>query len=791
MFKNHFKTALRNLWRNKTFSSINILGLALGLACSLLIMLWVSDEYKVDAFHTNDSQLYSVFQRRFDDGQIIGSYATPGLLAGELKRVMPEVQYAAAYTWNELHTFEANNKIIKQNGSYAEQDFFTMFSYPLLQGNAVTALRTSVDIAISKKMAEDFFGSSAAAIGKTIRYENKKDLKIAAVFDNVSPNSTVQFDYIINWPTFMEENGWAKSWTNNGPFSCVMVRKGTDAKAFEKKITRFLDAYNKKQTPQYYVRLGIQPYKNVYLRSEFDKNGEIAGGRIQYVKLFSAVAIFLLLIACVNFTNLTIAGSIKRAKEIGVRKAIGGARMALVKQFMGEALLVVIIAVCISLALVMLTLPAFNQLTGKQIHIPFNNPMFWLSIAGLLLATGFISGSYPALYLSSFKPVGVLKGLPRFSGKALWFRKGLVVFQFTLSMFLIIGTIVVNKQVKYIQTIHVGYDRENLLYVPLEGELPDKYELFSRQVLQMPGIQDVTRTSSEPTRIVNGTTGVQWEGKGPDDHTDFAHAAVSYDFVKTMRLQLAQGRDFSKDLATDSVGYLINESALEIIGYKDPIGKPLTFWKKKGTIIGVVKDFHFKSLHEQIKPLVLRLGQKNEGWKAALVRTERGKTKEALASLEKVSKALNPKFPFTYKFADEEYAKFYKSEQVVSQLANWFAFLGIFISCLGLLGLITFTAEQRTKEIGIRKVLGASPVALFNLLSREFLWLVSIAMVIASPLAWVAMMKWLQDYAYRTNVSWWIFVMAGVITVLIALITVSFQAVKAAMANPVKSLRIE
>jgi ABC-type antimicrobial peptide transport system permease subunit len=447
--------------------------------------------------------------------------------------------------------------------------------------------------------------------------------------------------------------------------------------------------------------------------------------------------------------------------------------------------------VVISLALVMLALPQFNQLTGKQISIPFSDSMFWLGIAGLLLATGFISGSYPALYLSSFKPVRVLKGLPKFSSKALWFRKGLVVFQFTLSMILIIGAIVVNKQVNHIQTINLGYDRENLLYVPLEGDLLTKYELFRNQVLEMPGIQNVTRTSSEPTLIVNGTTGVQWEGKDPNDNTDFAHAAVSYDFVRTMRLQLARGRDFSKDFATDSVGYLINESALKIINLKNPIGKPLTQWEKKGMIIGVLKDFHLRSMHTPIEPLVLRLGQNDEELSAALVRTESGKTKEALASLKKVCKSLNPKFPFAYKFADEEYTKLYKSEQVISRLANCFAFLGIFISCLGLLGLIIFTVEQRTKEIGIRKVLGASPIALFNLLSKEFLFLVSVAMVIASPLAWIAMSKWLQGYAYRIAFSWWMFVIAGVVTIFIAFVTVSFQAVRAAIANPVKSLRME
>ncbi len=790
MIKNYFKIAFRNLWKNKVFSFINVMGLALGLACSLLIMLWVIDEYKVDAFHKNSSRLYSVYEQQFHDGQVNAFHGGPGIMADEMKRVLPEVQYATNYAWNELSTFEANNKIIKENGNHAGQDFFKMFSYPLLEGNVETALKSPLDIAISKKMADEFFGSPALAIGKTIRYQNNKDLKITAVFDDVPQNSTAQFDYILNWQSFLEGNSWAKDWTNNGPATYIMLREGTDAKAFEKKITRFLDNYNKEQTAHNYIRLGIQRYGDIYLHSNFDKNGNLSGGRIQYVQLFSIVAIFILLIACINFMNLTTARSLKRAKEIGVRKVVGAFRFSLIKQFIGEALFIVSIAIVVSLAIVVLILPSFNQLTSKQIHIPFTDLSFWLSITGLLLLTGFVSGSYPALYLSSFKPVRVLKGSLKFSNTALWFRKGLVVFQFMLSIILIIGTIVVSKQVNYIQTMNLGYDRENLLYIPLEGDLTAKYKLFKEQVLNMPGIKDVSRITDNPTEITNGTSGVDWDGKDPNVVIEFTQSAVGYDFTKTMHLQLAGGRDFSKDFATDSVGYLINESALKRIGYKDPIGKPLTFWQKKGTIIGVLKDFHFNSLHTPITPLVLRLGENIE-WGAALVRTEPGKTKAALASLEKVCKTLNPKFPFTYKFSDEEYAKLYKSEQVVGQLANYFAFLAIFISCLGLLGLVMFTSEQRTKEFGIRKVLGARPVTLFNLLSKEFLVLVLIAMIIATPIAWIAMSKWLQDYAYQVKISWWMFLIAGAFAIAIALVTVSFQAIKAAIANPVKSLRTE
>jgi ABC-type antimicrobial peptide transport system permease subunit len=790
MFGNYFKVAIRNLWKNKTFSLINIMGLALGLACSLLIMLWVTDEYKVDNFHKNGSQLFSVYEKQYRDGQVDAFHGSPGVLADEMKKVLPEVQYATNIGWNSLATFEANSKIIKESGSHAGQDFFKMFSFPLLRGNAVTALLNPDDIAISKKMAEEFFGSPAEAIGKTIRYQNSKDFKVSGVFDDVPENSTLKFDYLLNWHHFLEENSWAKEWTNNGPACYIMLRKGTNAKTFQPKIEKFLDNYNKEQTSYSYIRLGLVRFGDIYLHSKFDKKGQVAGGRIQYVKLFSLVAIFILLIACINFMNLTTARSIKRAKEIGIRKVVGAVRVALIRQFIGEALIIVSFSVVISLAIVVFVLPPFNQLTSKQIQIPVEQPLFWLAITGLLVVTGFVSGSYPAFYLSSFRPVKVLKGLPKFSGSALWLRKGLVVFQFILSIILIIGTIVVSQQVKFIQTMNLGYDRENLVYLPLEGDLVNKYPLFKQQVLSLPGIKSVSRMLDNPTKIENGTGGVAWKGKDPNKDIQFTQSGVGYDFVKTMSLTVVKGRDFSKDFATDSVGYIVNESAAAIMGFKDPIGQPLNFWGTPGTIIGVLKDFHFNSIHQPIKPLILRLGEYLD-WGRALVKTHPGKTAEALASLEKVWKDLNPKFPFTYQFSDEEYGKLYKSEMVVSKLANCFAILGIFISCLGLLGLVMFTSEQRTKEFGIRKVLGASPVTLFGLLSKEFMVLVVLVLVVASPLAYLAMKNWLGNFEYRVNITWWTFAIAGVAAMLIALVTVSFQAIKSAIASPVNSLRSE
>jgi hypothetical protein len=435
-------------------------------------------------------------------------------------------------------------------------------------------------------------------------------------------------------------------------------------------------------------------------------------------------------------------------------------------------------------------LPVFNHITQKQIEMPFNHIDFWLKLVLITLVTGLISGSYPALFLSSFNPVKVLKGALKINSGTTLFRKGLVVFQFVLAVIMITGTIIIARQMNFIESRNLGFDRENLIYIPADGELSSQYDLFKEEALKMPGILSVTGSTAKPTRIGSGTGGVEWTGKDPDVHIRFAQTAVGYDFIQTLKLKLSAGRDFSKDFPTDSAGYIINEAALKRIGYANPIGQPLTLWDQKGKIIGVLKDFHFNSMHQQIGPLIIWLGKKSD-YGSLLVRTEPGKTKQALASLETLCKQINPAFPFNYSFSDEEYQKLYNSEQIVGKLANGFTFLAIFISCLGLLGLAMFTAEQRIKEIGIRKVLGASVGSLFNLLSSEFIVLVIIALVIASPIAWYAMNKWLQDFAYHAPIQWWVFALSGGLIILIALITVSFQAAKAALINPVKSLRSE
>ncbi|WP_259068580.1 ABC transporter permease [Mucilaginibacter sp. X4EP1] len=793
MIKNYLKVAWRNLVKNKAHTFINVAGLSVGLACSLLILLWVQSELDMDAFHKNGKNLYSVYERQFYDNKVTAQYFTPGQLATELKKNIPEIKYATSSTtgFEERHTFRVGDKILKIEGAAADSDFFKMFSYPLVQGNAQTALNNVSGIAISKKMAEDFFGASQTAMGKTVRYDNQHDFIVTAVFDNIGSNSSEKFDYIINWQAYMKANPWTLDWDNNGPLTYVQLRDDANPAVVNKKIQHLLTSYNKYEKKGIFTQdLALQRFDEKYLHGNF-KDGVIDGGRIEYVQLFSIVAVFILLIACINFMNLTTARSVKRAKEIGVRKAIGAVKSVLAWQFIGESLLLTGIAVVVSLVLLVALLPLFNQITQKQIELPFDQSMFWVKLMGITLITGLVSGSYPALFLSSFNPVKVLKGTLKLDSGTVIFRKGLVVFQFVLSIILIIGTIVVSRQINYIQSINLGFDKENMVYIPLEGNLNAQYQVLKNEALQMPGIQSITRTDCTPTNITPSTIGAHWVGKDPNLKISFNNTSVGYDYISTMRLKMVAGRDFSKDNATDSAGYIINETALKRIGYTDPIGKPFDQWGNKGVIIGIVKDFHFNSLHEQIKPLILRFGEKDSDGGYLLLRTQPGKTKAALASMATICKQLNPNFQFSYTFSDEEYNKLYDNEQIVSKLSDAFAFLAIFISCLGLLGLAMFTAEQRIKEIGIRKVLGASVSSLFALLSSEFLWLVVIALIIAAPIAWYAMNAWLLSFAYSEPIQLWVFALAGGLIILIALATVSLQSIRAALVNPIKSLRSE
>ncbi|RKR84929.1 FtsX-like permease family protein [Mucilaginibacter gracilis] len=790
MIFSYLKIAFRNLSKNKAHTFINIAGLAIGLTCSLFMLLWVQSELSVDAYHVNNSRLYRVYEREYLDHKITADYETPGVMADELKRIMPEVQYAAAMQEsNNIHTFKAANKTIKLEGTYAGADLFKMFTYPLLAGTPQSALSTPVSIAISQKMANVLFGGVEQAMGQALRFDNSESFVVTAVFANVPQNSSRRFEYVINWQAYLATHPGQKQWDNSGPATYVMLKPNASAQQVGKKLRRLASHY-RVENAAFHSEHGLQPYGDVYLHSNF-VNGNIEGGRIAYVHLFSIAAIFLLLIACVNFMNLATAQSVKRSREIGVRKVLGAVRGTLIKQFIGESLLFTVLAVAVALFLITLFLPAFNQITQKQITIPFNSAGFWLKILLLILLTGFISGSYPALFLSSFNPVKVLKGTSKINTGAVWFRKGLVVFQFVLSGILIIATIVVSRQVRYIQTLNLGYDRDNLIYIPVEGALNAKYDLFKTAALNMPGVASVSNISTTPTFIDDATTSIDWDGKQPGTKVSFAIAAIGYDFASAMKLQMLQGRDYSKAYPADANNYIINEAAGQKLGYTNAVGKTINMWGVKGNIIGVVKNFHFASLHNEIKPLVLRLSPGILDGGYLLVRIKPGHTGNVLASLQTLCKQINPEFPFTYYFSDEQYQQLYKSEQVVVKLSNVFSALAIFVSCLGLLGLAMFTAQQRVKEIGIRKVLGASVASLFGLLSAEFLLLVVLALLIASPIAWYAMHRWLQAYAYHTPLQWWVFALSGGSIMLIALATVSFQTVKTSLINPVKTLRNE
>lgn len=786
MLGNYFKIAWRNLIRNKAFSAINILGLASGLACSLLVILWIQDERSMDRFHANDAQLYQVYEINHYDGKIEGTYLTQGLLANELKRMVPEVTYASSMESSFPRIFSANGQLFKLEGAYVGEDFLKMFSYPLLQGTPATALNVPGGIAISRKMAAQFFGSPERAIGQTIRYENKEDLTVTAIFENVPAYSSQQFDFLRNWQDYTKANSWVSNWGSANPATYLQLHQGTDPAKVAAKIKGFLASY-KSQHKEAFTELGLQPFPEKYLHATF-QNGKIDGGRIAYVHLFSLVAVFILLIACINFMNLATAGATQRAKEVGVRKVVGAVRRTLMLQFVCEAILLTLCSVMIAIALVVLLLPAFNTLTGKQLLLPTTQPAFWALLLGLMVITGLVAGSYPAFFLSSLNPVKVLKGNLKFSTGATFFRKSLVVFQFALSAILIVGMIIIYQQLDYVQTKNLGYNRENLLYIPMEGGLINKYDLLKEEAGKLPGIVSISKMRETPTVISHSRGDIGWVGKDPSQEVLFSDAVVGYDFVKTLDLRLLAGRDFSREFGADSANYILNETAVKKIGYTDPIGKPFIWGTNKGEIIGVLKDFHFSSMHDAIEPLFIRLDTSPK-WGTLLVRTTAGKTQTTLAALEKLCKTINPGIPFSYQFSDQEYTKLYKNEQVVSKLANYFAFLAIFISCLGLFGLAMFTAAQRTKEIGVRKTLGASVPNIILLLSTDFLKPVAMALLIAFPIAWYTMNRWLQGFVYKTEIAWWVFVLAGLLTIGIAILTVGFQSIKAALMNPVKSLK--
>ncbi|SOD79037.1 ABC transporter permease [Spirosoma fluviale] len=787
MFRNYLKIAWRNIARSKTFSFINVLGLALGMTSSLLILLWVQDERSIDQFHANGPNIYEVLENQQWTGNDISTTpSTPGPLAFALKAEVPEVERTVKVTWQEEHLLSVGDKGYKEKGRYSSPDLFQIFSFPLAYGDPKTAIAEPTSIVISEKAAQKLFGRTDV-LGRMVRVDNKEDHKVTGVVKDIPETSSLKFDFVLPEAPYEKENKWLEGWDNNGIRTYALLHPNADIDALNDKILNFIKKHDKNVTT---ITTFLFPYEKAYLQSKFT-NGKPDGGRIEYVRIFTIVAIFLLIIACINFMNLATARSAKRAKEVGIRKVVGAERSYLVGQFVGEAVLTALFSLLIAIVLVQVLLSSFNTLTEKHIEIQYANPLYWLTLFGLALITGLISGSYPALFLSSLQPVKVLKGTLRFTAGAVFFRQGLVVFQFALSLLLIIGTLIAGRQVDYIRTKNLGLDRENVVYMDLEGDLPKRFDAFREELLQAPGIQSVSSAGNDPMQIGSSTTGVEWKGKPEGDKTLFNQLPISYDFISTMKIKLLDGRDFSKGTITDSTNYIVNEEAARRMGASTPgmksaVGQDLKFWGKSGKIVGLIKNFHINSLRVAIEPLILRLDSTNT---VLLVRTQPGQTEKALKSMERLAKQFNPAYPFDYTFADESFREQYKSETLIGTLANAFAIIAIFIACLGLFGLAMFTAEQRTKEIGVRKVLGASVPNIVVLLSKDFLKLVLIAILIASPLAWWAMHQWLKDFAYRIDIEWWVFALAGLIAIGIAQLTVSFQSIKAALMNPVKSLR--
>ena len=790
MFRNYLKIAVRSLLKNKLYSSINVLGLALGMACSLLIGLWVADELSYDRFLPDAGEIHYVRVNFPYNGEIVTNFVTPGPLQEAIAKDVPEVAAVTKINYGPEYLIKVGEKTAKEKGHFATSDFFGVFDLPAIYGNPKAALAQPNQIVITRKLAEKFF-PNGLALGKTLQLDNNKFYVVGAVIEDLPTNSTLQFDWLVNWS--VQEEDWMKRWGNNSFYTYVRLKPRTTATQAE---TAMKDIYPRFAGKNFETgRPTLQPITDLHLYSEY-KNGQSIGGRIEYVRIFSIVALFILLIACINFMNLATARSAMRAKEVGVRKVVGAMRSSLIGQFMSESVMTSLLAVVLAVGLVWSVLPTFNALFEKQLTLNLTEPMLWLGIVGLVIVTGFLSGSYPALFLSSLQPIKILKGRLQFGAGPALFRRALVVFQFSLSIFLIVGMLAVGKQMSYLRTKNLGLDRENVVYIPLEGEIskPKKVEPFRQEVMRKPSIASATTTMSLPVNVQSTSGDLTWPGKDPKLETSVSAMFVGGDFIRTMNIKLLAGRDFRLDSPADSTNYVINEATAKLMskstpGMKDPVGKEVTFWRGKGRIIGLMKDFHLQSLHEAITPLILALDSRNTSY--LLVKTRAGQTQQAIADLEKLSKEFNPNYPFNYHFLDEEYEKLYRSEQQVNTLVNYFGVLAILISCLGLFALAAFTAEQRTKEIGVRKVLGASVASIVGLLSKDFLKLVLVALVLASPLAWWALHKWLGTFAYQTDLTWWIFAVAGVMALAIAFLTVSYQSIKAALMNPVKSLRSE
>jgi len=791
MLKNYFRVALRNLLKNKASSFINISGLATGMAVAVLIGLWIYDELSFNKSFDNYSRIAKVWQFvKFGDADKSSYDVMPIPLAEELRNNYPDFKYVSLSSQTQQVSLTAGNEQFSKSGNYVEPDFTAMMSLKMLAGSR-DGLKDINSILLCQSLSESMFGT-ANPLNQLIRINNNETVKVAGVYADFPENSNFNdVQFLASWQLFVTTDNSAKraaeDWDNNSYQLFAQLQPGADYTAVSARIKDI--RMKRDDPPGYKPEFFLHPMSKWHLYLDF-KNGVNTGGTITFVWLFGMIGLFVLLLACINFMNLSTARSEKRAREVGIRKAIGSLRRQLVWQFLSESVLVALVAFVVSLLLVQLALPFFNEVSGKQMGILWSHPLFWLAMIGFSLLTGLLAGSYPAFYLSSFQPVKVLKGVLKAGRLATVPRKVLVVFQFTVSVTLIIGTIVVLRQVQYAKDRPVGYNRQGLIEVAINTpDLRRNMKALRTDLLNSGAVYEMSASSGSITNQGGGTTDFQWRGKKDGFMPLFMSNSITYEYGKTVGWQITQGRDFSREYPTDSSGIILNEAAIQLIGYKNPVGDMITRSGKEYRIIGVVKDIVRESPFQPVKPTFFWL---DRGVITLNIRLAAQRSvPEALAAITPVFKKYNPGSPFIYKFVDEQFGKKFAFEERIGQLATFFAILAIFISCLGLFGLASFVAEKRTKEIGVRKVLGASLFNVWGLLSKEFVVLVAISLLIAIPVGYYFMHNWLQNYEYRAPLSSWIFIITSLGALLITLITVSFQAIKAALINPVKSLRTE
>ncbi len=780
MFKNYLKIALRNIRKHKGYSFINIAGLAIGMAACILILLWVQDELSYDWFHKNADQIYRVVFADETYDQIRHYSVTPPALAKAMKKDFAEIIQTTRFDSEENMLVLFGENKFKATVGFTDAEIFAIFTIPFVKGNPQTALKNKNSVVITEKIAAKFFGQEDP-INKVITLNNQIDFSITGIIKDAPSNSSLQFELLTQFEHLEELTGQGNtsSWQEFGFKTYVLLTKHTSIPDFNKKISDFLLKSNKYT---WKPRLYVQPLTDIHLH---DLNG---GGMIVYVYIFSIIATFILFIACINFMNLATARAAIRSREIGLRKVVGATKLKLVLQFYGESIFMSFLSLFVSLILVELLLPIFNDLSGKTMSLNLTvNFQLFIFLAGITLITGIVSGSYPALFLSSIQPITTLKG-SRLAGSS-FLRKTLVVFQFTLSIILIIATIVVSNQLEYIRNQDLGFNKEHVLFVPLNRELKPKFDAVKNELLQNPQVLTVTATSNKiGIRQLGSTDLNKWEGNNGEKALLLNMLSTSYDFLETFDIEMAAGRYFSKEFVSDTAGVILNETAIKEMGLENPIGKHI-FEDNPNIIIGVVKDFNFESLHSKIKPLGLFLV--SDWYEYIAVKIKAEDIPATLGYIKKVNEKFAPGFPFEYQFLDEEFDNMYRSEQRAGKIFNYFSILAIVISCLGLFGLSTFMIERRIKEVAIRKVIGATVPNLILLNFKEFIRWILIANLFAWPVAWFIMKKWLQDFAYQVNIGILVFIFSATLVLLIALVTVSYQSIKAALANPVESLRYE